>query len=71
MWLHARFFFPVGLEFAARKQSQEAMTEHGSCAGSDGAEETDSKKGKWTQVATAFVSDLKMLAKLLCYGRKR
>ncbi len=68
MWLLARLFFPAGLEAAARQQSQEAVTAHG-CGGScDREEETATPSGKWAQVATAFVSDWKMLAKEIAVG---
>ncbi|HEV2097066.1 MAG TPA: permease, partial [Chthoniobacterales bacterium] len=68
MWLLIRLFFPAGLEAAARQQSQEAVTEHGCCGSCDDAEETDANRSRWTQVATAFVSDWRMLAKEIALG---
>lgn len=68
MWLLIGLFFPAGLEATARQQSQEAVAEHGCCGCCDDANETDAERGKWTKVATAFVSDWKILAKEIAIG---
>ncbi len=68
MWLLIRLFFPAGLEAIARQHSQKAVTEQGCCANCDEPQETDPTRGKWMQVATAFVSDWRMLAKEIAIG---
>jgi hypothetical protein len=68
MWLLIRLFFPAGLEAQARQHNQETVVEHGCCGGCDDEDQTASAGDKWTQVATAFVTDWKMLAKEIAIG---
>jgi uncharacterized membrane protein YraQ (UPF0718 family) len=68
MWLLIRLFFPSQLEAIARQRSQAVVAEHGCCGSCEDEEKTDTSTGKWTQVASAFVSDWKMLAKEIAIG---